>query len=176
MPSSGVVLEVASGTGQHLVHFARALPTLQLQPSDPDPEARASIAAWIDHTGVPNALPPLDLDVLSEVWPVKNADAMVCINMIHISPWAATMALIAGAARLLPTGNPVFLYGPFRRSDRQTAPSNEEFDVQLRERNPKWGLRDLEAVVSLANASGLELSAVTEMPANNLSVVFRTLA
>src|SRR5688572_14722563 len=117
LPESGLVLEVASGTGQHVVHFARALPNLQWQPSDPDPEARSSIAVWIAHERLANVRPPLDLDVGSAVWPVGRADAVVCINMIHISPWAATLSLMAGSARLLPMQGLLFLYGPFRRLD-----------------------------------------------------------
>jgi Protein of unknown function (DUF938) len=175
LPESGLVVEIASGTGQHIVHFARALPGLEWQPSDPDPEARSSIAAWIAHERLPNVRPPLDLDVGSEPWPVDQADAVVCINMIHISPWAATLSLMTGAARLLPMQGVVFLYGPFRRSERETAPSNEAFDAQLRRQNPEWGLRDLEAVVSAAKQTGLDLIEIAEMPANNLSVVFRKL-
>ncbi len=173
LPESGLVLEVASGTGQHAVHFARALPDLQWQPSDPDPEARSSIAAWIAHDRPANILPPLDLDVGSAAWPVGRADAVVCINMIHISPWAATLSLMAGSARLLPIQGMLFLYGPFRRLDRESAPSNEAFDAQLRRQNPEWGLRDLEAVVKVAEENGLRLTEIAEMPANNLSVVFR---
>ena len=173
LPGSGVVLEIASGTGQHVVHFARALPRLQWQPSDPEPEARASIAAWMAHESLPNIQPPLDLDVRSETWPIQRADAVVCINMVHISPWAATSGLMAAAARLLPAGGPLIVYGPFRRLDRETASSNEAFDAQLRSRNPEWGVRDLEAVVSKAEEHGLRLIEIVEMPANNLTVVFR---
>ncbi len=173
LPENGVVLEIASGTGQHVVHFAQALPGLTWQPSDPDSAARSSAAAWVTHSGLHNVNAPLDLEVLSEPWPIEQADAVVCINMIHISPWAATLALIAGTARLVPSGGVLFLYGPFRRSDRETAPSNEEFDAQLRRRNQEWGLRNLEAVVSLATTAGLELFDLTDMPANNLSVAFR---
>ena len=173
LPESGLVVEIASGTGQHIVHFARALPGLEWQPSDPDPEARSSIAAWIAHERLPNVRPPLDLDVGSEPWPVDPADAVVCINMIHISPWAAALSLMTGAARLLHSGGVLVLYGPFRRSERETAPSNEAFDAQLRRQNPEWGLRDLEAVASAAERTGLDLIEIAEMPANNLSVVFR---
>jgi hypothetical protein len=173
LPESGLVLEVASGTGQHVVHFARALPGLEWQPSDPDPRARSSIAAWINHERLPNVRPPLHLDVDSEPWPIDRAEAVLCSNMIHISPWRSTLHLMAGAARLLPTGGILFLYGPFRRSDRETAPSNEAFDAQLRQHNPDWGLRNLEVVVSVAGESGLGFVEALEMPANNLSVVFR---
>ena len=170
---SGLVLEIASGTGQHVVHFAGALPGLTWQPSDPDPQMRASITAWAADAGLPNVWPPLDLDVLADAWPVERADAVVCINMIHIAPWAATLHLMAGAARLLPTQGVLVLYGPFRRFDRHTAPSNEVFDAQLRRTDPAWGVRDLEMVTSVAEQNGLALEEVNEMPANNLSVVFR---
>ena len=173
LPDTGLVLEIASGTGQHIVHFAQALPSLIWQPSDPDPEARSSISSWMDHEQLPNVRPPLDLDVGSEIWPIERADAVVCINMIHISPWPSTLYLLVGAARLLPAGGNLFLYGPFRRLDRQTAPSNEAFDRQLRNQNPEWGLRDLEAVVSAAEKAGFNLVEVTEMPANNISVILR---
>jgi SAM-dependent methyltransferase len=118
LPGSGLVLEIASGTGQHVVHFARALPQLAWQPSDPDPEARSSISAWKAHVDLPNVLPPLNLDVGSEPWPIEQADAVVCINMIHISPWSATLGFVAGAGRVLPARGPLILYGPFRRLDR----------------------------------------------------------
>lgn len=172
LPGRGLVLEVASGTGQHAVHVARALPGLTWQPSDPDPEMRASIAAWADRLGLPNLRPPLALDVLAAPWPIAAADAVVCINMIHIAPWAATPALMAGTARVLGAGGILFLYGPFRREDRPTAPSNEAFDAGLRRADPAWGLRDLGEVAGIARLHGLDLRAVTEMPANNLAVTF----
>ena len=173
LPDRGLVLEIASGTGQHVVHFARALPDIEWQPSDPDPAARASISAWIDPECLQNVRPPLDLDVCSEPWPIQRADAVVCINMVHISPWSATSHLMAGVARLLPPGRPLVLYGPFRRTDRETAPSNEAFDAQLRRQNPEWGLRNLEDVVTVASQVNIELLEVVDMPANNLAVVFR---
>lgn len=173
LPASGQVLEIASGTGEHLVHFARALPGLTWQPSDPSPAARTSIAAWAGAEGLSNVLPPLDLDAAAAEWPVTQADAIVCINMIHISPWASTQGLLAGAQRLLPPGGVLYLYGPYRRADMPTAPSNEAFDADLKRRNPAWGLRLLEDVATLAGTHGLILERVVEMPANNLSVVFR---
>ena len=173
LPQSGFVVEIASGTGQHAVHFARQLPGLIWQPSDPNPEMRASITAWIDEAGLPNIRPPLDIDVRSQPWPVGEADALICINMIHIAPWTATLHVMAGASRLLPPGGVLFLYGPFRRLGQDTAPSNEAFDAQLRAKNPQWGLRHLDAVAEVAHHNGLALEDVTEMPANNLSVVFR---
>ena len=173
LPESGLVLEIASGTGQHVVHFAGALPRLTWQPSDPDPQMRASIAAWVADVALPNLRPPLDLDVCSEAWPVERADAVMCINTIHIAPWAATLHLMAGALRLLPARGVLVLYGPFRRLGRHTAPSNEMFDAQLQRANLAWGVRDLEVVANVADKNGLALEEVIEMPANNLSVVFR---
>jgi SAM-dependent methyltransferase len=172
LPQSGLVLEVASGTGQHVVHFARALPALTWQPSEADPQMRPSIAGWLAETGLPNVLPPLDLDVCRPDWPIDRADAVLCINMIHISPWQATEQLLAGCGRILRPGGVLYLYGPYRRGGRHTAPSNEAFDASLRQRDPQWGVRDLETVVDAAREHGMELSDVVEMPANNLSVVF----
>lgn len=174
LPARGLVLEIASGSGEHAVHFATALPDLVFQPSDPDPHARASIDAWIDDTGLANVKPALDIDVVAAHWPVAAADAVVCINMIHIAPWRATQGLVRGAARILPAGAPLFLYGPFRRGGAHTAPSNAAFDADLRHRDPAWGVRDLEVVAALCAGAehGLDLAAVEEMPANNLSLVF----
>ena len=172
LPARGLVLEIASGTGQHVIHFAQCMPRLTWQPSDPDPELRSSIRAWIAQPGVSNARAPLELDVCRQPWPV-SADAVVCINMIHIAPWAATTALMAGAARLLPTTGVLVLYGPYRREERHTAPSNEAFDRQLRASNPDWGVRDLEAVSEAATSHGLALRDVVAMPANNPRIVFR---
>jgi SAM-dependent methyltransferase len=171
LPQTGVVLEIASGTGQHVVHFASAMPGLTWQPSEPDPQMRRSIAGWLAETGLPNVLPPLDLDVCRLDWPIERADAVMCINMIHISPWQATEQLIAGCGRIVRPGGVLYLYGPYRRHGRHTAPSNEAFDASLRQRDPQWGVRDLETVVEAARGHGLELSETVEMPANNLSVV-----
>ena len=173
LPESGLVLELASGTGEHAVHFARALPELVWQPSDPSPDALGSIAAWTAAAGLENVLPPLALDAAAPEWPIDQTDAMVCINMVHISPWAATEGLMRGAGRLLGAGAPLCLYGPYRRAGFPTAPSNEAFDRDLRSRNPDWGLRELEVVAACAAAQGLRMERVMEMPANNLSVVFR---
>ncbi|WP_342237397.1 DUF938 domain-containing protein [Inquilinus sp. OTU3971] len=175
LPRTGTVLEIASGSGEHSLHFAAALPGLVFQPSDPNPEARRSIAAWAAESGLANLRPPLALDAASPPWPVTAADAVLCINMIHISPWAATEGLMRGAAAILPPSGPLYLYGPYRRAGVPTAPSNEAFDRDLRGRDPAWGLRGLEAVAALAAAAGFSGPAVTEMPANNLSVVFRRL-
>ena len=173
LPERGLVLEIASGTGQHVVHFARELPGLTWQPSDPDPDMRESIAAWIAHEGLANILPPRDLDVTSSAWPVERADAVLCINMVHIAPWAAAEGLVAGAARVLGPAGVLVLYGPYRRFGRHTAPSNATFDADLRGRNPEWGLRDVEAVEDLARREGLEPSDVVPMPANNFTLLFR---
>jgi len=173
LPPAGTVLEVASGTGEHAVHFARALSALTWQPSDPSPEARESIAGWAEHEGLANVRPPLSLDAASPGWPLARADAVVCINMIHISPWVACIGLMAGAGRVLGRGAPLVLYGPFRRADRPLEPSNAAFDADLKRRDPRWGLRDLAEVEAAAAGQGLRLERVVEMPANNLSVVFR---
>jgi hypothetical protein len=172
LPATGLVLEVASGWGEHTAHFAQALPGLAFQPSDPDAVARASIDDWAASLGLVNVRPAVALDAAAEDWPIARADAVVCINMIHISPWQAAVGLIRGAARLLPAGGPLFLYGPYRRAGVATAPSNLAFDRDLRARNPAWGLRALEDVAALAAAHGFGPPLVTEMPANNLSLVF----
>lgn len=173
LPDTGLVLEVASGTGEHCVHFARAFPGLDWQPSDPSPDALRSIAAWIAVEGTANVRPPLELDAAREPWPLDHADAILCINMVHISPWEATIGLMRGAVALLRRGAPLFLYGPYRRGDRPLEPSNTAFDADLKLRDPAWGLRELDAVTELASEHGLERESVIEMPANNLSVVFR---
>jgi len=165
----GLVLEIASGSGEHVAHFARELPGHSWQPSDPDASARASIAAWCE--GLANVLLPLDLDAASDHWPIDRADAVLCINMVHISPWAATLGLLAGAARLLPRGAPLIVYGPFLREGVPLAPSNAAFDESLKARDPRWGLRSVEAIRDAA--LGLALDRVVEMPANNLTLVFR---
>ena len=157
LPAAGTVLEIASGTGEHAVHFAAALPHLVWQPTDPDAQARRSIAAHAARAGLPNLLPPLELDAAAAVWPVTRADAVVSINMIHIAPWRAAEGLMAGAARLLSAGAPLYLYGPYRQHGQHTAPSNAAFDESLRARDPAWGVRDLEEVAALAAAHGLAL-------------------
>jgi hypothetical protein len=166
LPAQGMVLEIASGSGEHALALAQAMPGLTIQPSDPTPEARASIDAWAQ--GQPNIRPALALDA-TQPWPALQAQAVLCIDMIHIAPWAATLGLLAGAARCLPPGGPLFLYGPFRVPG-QMVESNLAFDASLRERNPEWGVRDLEAVT--AAAQGFAAPEVTAMPANNLAVVF----
>jgi hypothetical protein len=176
LPAEGLVLELASGSGEHSVHLATHLPGLTFQPSDPDAKARASVAAWIAATGLSNIRPPLELDATRTPWPIARADAILCINMIHISPWEATLGLFSGAAALLPAGSPLVLYGPYKREGAHTAQSNADFDASLRASNPLWGVRDLEAVVACAAASGFLGPQVTQMPANNLSLVFRRAA
>jgi len=171
LPARGLLLEVASGSGEHALHFAPAFPGLTFQPSDPDPDARASIDAWC--AGVPNIRPALALDATAPNWPVARADAVLCINMIHISPWASCEGLLRGAARALPPGAPLILYGPFKRGGAHTAPSNEAFDADLRARDPDWGVRDLEEVAAAAAATGFGPPEITAMPANNLTVAFR---
>jgi len=171
LPLTGLVLEIASGSGEHVAHFARELCGHDWQPSDPDASARASIAAWCE--GLANVRPPLALDAAAPDWPVDRADAVLCINMVHIAPWAATLGLVAGAARLLATGAPLILYGPFRRDGVPTAPSNEAFDQSLKARDPDWGLRRVEAVSEAAAPQGLLLARMIEMPANNLMLVYR---
>ena len=173
LPSSGCVLELASGTGEHAVHFAACFPDLTWQPSDPDAIHRRSIAAHRQSAGPANLLPPLDIDVTAADWPLTGpVAAMVCCNMIHIAPWAAAEGLIAGAGRHLTPGGGLYLYGPFRRGGAHTAPSNAAFDDSLRARNPDWGVRALEDVTALAAAAGLAPPQVREMPANNLSLWF----
>jgi len=173
LPEAGSVLEIASGTGEHALYFARQFASLSWQPSDPDPAALASIEAWSADAGLANLLAPVVLDAAAETWPVAKADAILCINMVHISPWAATEGLMRGAGRLLAPGAPLILYGPYRRAGVPTAPSNEAFDLSLQARDPEWGLRQLDAVTAEAEKSGLGFDRLVEMPANNLILVFR---
>jgi hypothetical protein len=172
------VLELASGSGEHIVHFAAALPGLTFQPTDPDPAARASIQAHAGSAGLGNVGAPLALDAAASRWELPagiaaQLAAIVCINMIHISPWEATLGLMRGAGKALPPGGLLFLYGPYRRGGTHTAPSNAEFDASLRARNPAWGVRDLEALLAEAAGHGFALVEVVDMPANNLTVVLR---
>jgi Protein of unknown function (DUF938) len=177
LPARGLVLEIAAGAGEHAWFNAAALPGLQWQPTDPDPEALASIAAWRAQAGLPNLLAPLRLDAADPgAWPVARADAIVNINMIHISPWAATEGLMAGAGRLLPEGGGLFLYGPYIEPKVETALSNLGFDRDLKARNPAWGLRRTDAVKALAARQGLEFAERVAMPANNLVLIFRKAA
>ncbi len=174
LPERGLVLEIASGAGEHALYHAARLPGLEWRPTDADPDAVASIAAWRAQGRLANLLPPLRLDAADpDHWPVHSADAVVNINMIHISPWAATLGLMTGAGRLLPSGGLLYLYGAYIEPDVQTAASNLAFDRDLKRRNPAWGLRRLEDVVEAAEAHGLRFIERIAMPANNLSVILR---
>ena len=174
LPERGIVLEMASGTGEHVVHFAKRFAHLDWYPSDPDAGARASIAAHVAQAGLANVMPPLALDAAASEWPLDAADAIVCINMVHISPWQATEGLFAGAARLLPPmDGPLILYGPYLEREVETAPSNLAFDESLKARDPRWGLRDLADVDALAKRHGFTRTLRVAMPANNLIVVSR---
>jgi hypothetical protein len=173
LPEHGTVLEVASGSGEHIVHFAQAFPAFRWQPSDPDAAALRSIAAWSTEAGAANVLPPVMIDASSEDWPVERADALLCINMIHISPWVATLGLLRGAAQLLPEGAPLYLYGPYIQAGVETAPSNLAFDQSLKSRDPAWGLREVADVEAAAQGEGFRLERIVPMPANNLSLIFR---
>lgn len=173
LPQTGLVLEIASGTGEHAAYFASHMPMLDWQPSDPDEAACASITGWADAAGLQNLRMPLTLDAAGDTWPIARADALVCINMIHISPWEATLGLMAGAAHILPSGAPLILYGPYVQAEVETVASNRAFDADLRMRNPAWGLRDLADVTAVARDAGFARETAIEMPANNLMVVFR---
>ncbi len=184
LPSSGTVVEIASGTGEHAVYFAAALPNFTWLPTDPDPLAIASICAWQTQARVDNLLPPIQLDVTDPAWPQTATTALtpsgspqlgpqviVAINMIHIAPWAATLGLLAGARQLLPPGGLLYLYGPYQQRGQHTASSNAAFDEMLRSRNLAWGVRNLETVIAEAEQQHLFCNEVIEMPANNLSVI-----
>jgi len=173
LPAEGLVLEISSGSGEHAIAFAAALPGLTWQPSDLDQQALASIAAHQAEAALANLRPPLALDAAAPDWPVARAAAIVCINMIHIAPWAACIGLLAGAGRVLQPDGVLYLYGPFMQAGRPTADSNLAFDRHLRHRNPAWGLRDLAAVTRQATTQGLQLIETIDMPANNLSVILR---
>ena len=173
LPPRGLVLEIGSGTGQHVAHFAKALPALVFQPSEMDVERHASIEAWAAADNLSNVKPPLAIDVTKRPWPVFAADAVVCINVIHISPWEATLALMAGAGRILRAGGVLVTYGPDLRSGAHTSQSNEAFDASLRASNPLWGVRDIGKVAEAAGHEGLALEEVVPMPANNFTLVWR---
>ena len=172
LPDQGHVLEVASGSGEHIVHFAARWPRLSWQPSDPESEARRSINAWAVDAALGNLSAAIDIDVMDDAWPVDRFDAMLCINMVHIAPWAATLGLMKGAGRLLPAGGLLYLYGPFREADVPLAQSNAMFDASLKSRNTDWGLRDLEDVIATASDHGFRFDQRIAMPANNLSLTF----
>ena len=174
LPKKGTVLEIGSGTGEHVVCFAKALPRLVWLPSDPDVASRASIEAWMAHEGLANVRAPVAIDVREKIWGVEGDapfDAMISLNMVHIAPWAATLGLLAGGARLLRPDGVLFLYGPFMLGGKHTAATNAAFDVDLKQWDPRWGVRDVDDIVSEGVPQGLELREVVEMPANNLSLV-----
>jgi cyclopropane fatty-acyl-phospholipid synthase-like methyltransferase len=173
LPDPATVLEIGSGSGEHAVYFCAHMPWLHWQPTDGDPAAIDSIIAWISHSGLPNIAAPLELELHSEVWPVRQADAVVAINVLHYSPWSSTPALFRTAARLLPKGGVVYCYGPYRRGNAHTAPSNAAFDEWLHGIDERFGVRDLEAVEAEAREHGFRLDELIEMPANNFSLVFR---
>jgi hypothetical protein len=173
LPPTGTVLEIASGTGQHVVHFARALRRLTWQPSDVEAECLRSISAWLSAQRLPNLRQPIELDVRALPWPVGAVDAVVCANLLHIAPWPVVPALFAGAGAALPASGPLYLYGPYSLQGRHTAVSNQIFDRALRAHDPEWGVRDLAEVARAAEEHGFELAETADMPANNLSVVFR---
>ncbi len=173
LPQSGLILEVASGSGEHAAHLATVFQNLVWQPSDRDPELLDSIAAHADASGAANILRPLVLDVAAHPWPVDQAAAILCINMIHISPWSACQMLLKGAGALLAADGVLYLYGPYKRGGRHTAPTNAAFDASLRQQNPAWGLRAVEDVASEARQYGLHLEEIVDMPANNFSLILR---
>lgn len=171
LPRSGLVLEIASGTGEHALAFAKRFPEIEWQPSDPDPLARTSIASWRKE-GPANLLPPLPIDASAAEWPIDRANAVVSINMVHIAPWEAATGLIEGAARLLRARESLIMYGPWTEEGKPVAPSNQAFDLSLRDRDPRWGLRSVEEFADEAKARGLDLVERRSMPANNLMLRF----
>jgi hypothetical protein len=173
LPASGLVLEIASGTGEHVVHFAERFPAIEWQPSDIHPDALASIQASRHEAGLENIRPPLVIDAASRDWPIEAADALLSINMVHISPWASALGLLDGAGRLLAPSSPLILYGPWLKRDIPTAPSNVEFDANLKRRNPEWGLRRVEDFERAAEERGLDLAETRPMPANNVMLLLR---
>lgn len=173
LPQTGLVLEIASGTGEHALYFAERFPKLKWQPSDVHSDALASIAAWREEAALGNVREPLIIDAASAEWPIDGADAVLSINMVHISPWSAAVGLLSGAARLLRSGAPLIMYGPWLKADVPTAASNTEFDADLRRRNAAWGLRRVEDFAAAADQRGLTLSEMRAMPANNMMLLFR---
>jgi hypothetical protein len=173
LPPNGRVVEIASGTGQHVVHFANMMPNLTWQPTERDGDCLRSIAGWLALKAPPNVRTPLHLDVHEAPWPLRSADGIVCINMVHIAPWSATQALMRGAGRMLPAAGIMYLYGPYKKGGQHTSASNQAFDAQLRAADPLWGVRDLEEMTKVATTENFNLQCTCEMPANNLSLIFR---
>ncbi|TAL00705.1 MAG: DUF938 domain-containing protein [Rhodospirillaceae bacterium] len=173
LPAGGLVVEVASGAGYHASVFARALPQYRWQPTEASAQGCAEMAALVTAAGLSNLAAPVVLDVTADPWPVGRADAVVCINMIHISPWEATLALFAGAGRILPAGGLLITYGPYLIAGDFQADSNRVFDQSLRARNPRWGIRDVTDLATVAKTSGFDHMATTPMPANNHILAFR---
>lgn len=173
LPSSGTVLEIASGTGEHAIYFGRKFSQLTFQPSDPDPVNQQSIAAWTARENVANILSPLELDTMARSWNIEQPSAILCINMIHIAPWEASIGLFEKAGKLLASGAPLFLYGPYFRDDVETAQGNLDFERSLKSRNLQWGIRDVADIDGLASSNGFVRESLTEMPANNISLVYR---
>lgn len=173
LPDGGLVLEIASGTGEHAVFFADRFPALDWQPSDINEDALASIRAWRDEAALPNLREPIEIDAASDDWPIYHADAVLSINMVHISPWASALGLMDGAARILPAGGPLILYGPWLSDGIETAPSNLAFDADLKGRDPEWGLRRVEHFAEEAEKRDLTLAGQRQMPANNLMLLFK---
>ncbi|AXK42084.1 DUF938 domain-containing protein [Erythrobacter aureus] len=173
LPNEGLVLEIASGTGEHAVFMARRFPALDWQPSDCATDALHSVDAWAQEAGLANLRPAIALDAAAGDWLVESADAVLCVNMVHISPWQATVGLFEGAGRVLASGAPLILYGPFLEADVDPALSNLAFDESLKARDRAWGLRNVADLDALAEARNLNRTAHHEMPANNLVLVYR---
>ena len=173
LPASGLVLEIASGTGEHAAFFAERFPKLDWQPSDVHPDALSSIAAWREAAALPNLRAPIEIDAGDPAWPIERADAVLSINMVHISPWPSALGLIDGAARLLPANSPLILYGPWLLGGVPAAPSNLAFDADLKRRDPSWGLRLVDEFAKAAGDRGFDLIETREMPANNLMLLLR---
>lgn len=173
LPETGLVLEIASGTGEHAVFFAERFPNLEWQPSDVDPSALRSIRAWKEESDFANVRDPVVIDAASNEWPIARADALLSINMVHISPWGAALGLLDSASRLLARGAPLILYGPWLSAEIETAPSNRDFDLDLKRRDPEWGLRSVEDFAAEAKKRGFDLADLRRMPANNLMLLFR---
>lgn len=173
LPDHGTILEIASGTGEHIVYFGRTFPDLTFQPSDPDPACCQSIAAWTKREAVSNILPPKQLDAQAAQWDVAKPAAILCINMVHISPWESSIGLFEKAGKLLDPGAPLYLYGPYLRADVETAPGNLAFERSLKSRNLQWGLRDVADMDALATRNGFVRESLIEMPANNISLIYR---